>query len=167
MRPATLSPDTAAESPSYAQPEGPLPGPHSPEPKAMSDPNPSPSPPPALVPEQLPLAESFSLCFNWERLQPLKINIHQDWMAAGHDRIAVKRALGRYGKADRYWKTLQTGASRIDWQGQPAGAVTEREAAYIPGAWSNRRALPPAPPCRPTPSLCRRRASCPVVSNSR
>ena len=84
---------------------------------------------PFSTPEPLALAEAYPACFDWEHPRPLKINIHQDLMAAGHDRIAVKRALGRYCKVDRYWRALQPDAPRIDLQGQPAGAATEREAA--------------------------------------
>ena len=111
----------------------------------MSDPNPAlPAPP---NPPTLPLPELFPACFDWRRPQPLKLNIHQDLMAAGHDRIVVKRALGRYCKADRYRRALQTDAPRIDLQGQPAGAVTEREAAYarslVEARATPRAALPP------------------------
>ena len=122
----------------------------------MSDPNPvvvdpTPDLPPVPAPERLLLAESFPLCFNWERPQPLKIDIHKDLVRAGHDREAVRRALGRYCKADRYRKTLQAGAPRIDLQGQPAGVVTEQEAAHalmaltprVACATATRTALPP------------------------
>ena len=99
----------------------------------MNDPNPAvvdAEPAPAPAPAPLLLAERYPACFDWEHPRPLKIDIHQDLMAAGHDRIAVRRALGRYCQADRYRRALQTDAPRIDLQGQPAGAVTEREAAY-------------------------------------
>ena len=54
----------------------------------MSDPNPvvvdpTPDLPPVPAPERLLLAESFPLCFNWERPQPLKIDIHKDLVAGG------------------------------------------------------------------------------------
>ena len=116
----------------------------------MSDPNPivvdpTPDLPPVPAPERLLLAESFPLCFNWERPQPLKINIHQDLMAAGHDRQAVRRALGRYCQADRYRRALQAGAPRIDLQGQPAGVVTEKEAAHARNALTPRAARVTAP----------------------
>ena len=101
--------------------------------------------PPAPAPALPPLAEAYPACFDWENPRPLKINIHRDWMTAGHYRIAVQRALGRYGQADRYRKALQTGASRIDLQGQPAGVVTEKEATHA------RNALTPAPPAPPSP----------------
>ena len=78
-------------------------------------------------------------------------------MAVGHDRIAVKRALGRYCKVDRYWKALQTDVPRIDLQGQPAGAVTEREAAYarslVEARATTRAALPPNATPLPKESL--------------
>ena len=102
------------------------------DPTPVVDAEPAPVPAPASAP--LRLAERYPACFDWENPRPLKINIHQDWMAAGHDRIAVQRVLGRYGKADRYRRTLQSGATRIDWQGQPVGVVTEPEAAHARNA---------------------------------
>ena len=62
----------------------------------MSDPNPAVADP---APAPPPLAEAYPACFDWERPRPLKLDIQRDLMAAGHDRIAVKRALGRYCKA--------------------------------------------------------------------
>ena len=122
----------------------------------MTEPHPvttDPAPNPALP----PLAELYPACFDWEHPRPLKINIHQDLMAAGHDRLAVKRALGRYCKVDRYWRALQTDAPRIDLQGQPAGAVTEREAAYarslVEARATARAALPPNATPLPKESL--------------
>ena len=94
----------------------------------MSDPKPAlPAPP---TPPALPLPELFPACFDWRRPRPLKIAIHQDLIAVGHDRIAVKHALSRYCQGDRYQNALQAGAIRRDLQGRPAGAVTEGEAAY-------------------------------------
>jgi hypothetical protein len=119
----------------------------------MSDPNPvvvDPAPDPMPAPA-LRLAEAYPACFDWEHPRPLKIDIHQDLMAAGHDRIAVKRALGRYCQADRYRKALRVGAPRIDWQGQPAGAVTEREAAHARSRVEPRAAARAALPPNATP----------------
>lgn len=127
------------------------------DPTPVVDAEPAPMPAPASAP--LRLAERYPACFDWENPRPLKINIHQDWMVAGHDRIAVQRVLGRYGKADRYRRTLQAGATRIDWQGQPVGVVTEPEAAHARNALTRPAPPPPARPCRPTPPPCRRRAS--------
>jgi hypothetical protein len=113
----------------------------------VAEPMPDPAPPPAPELPLPPLAEAYPACFDWERPRPLKLNIHRDLMAAGHDRTAVKRALGRYCKADRYRKALQIGAARIDLQGQPAGAVTEREAAHarnlVEARAAARESLPP------------------------
>ena len=92
----------------------------------MSDPNPAVADP---APAPPPLAEAYPACFDWERPRPLKLDIQRDLMAAGHDRIAVKRALGRYCKADRYRRALQIGAARIDLHGQPAGLVTLEQGA--------------------------------------
>ena len=93
----------------------------------MSDPNPVVVDP---APELLPLAKLYPACFDWENPRPLKIDIHKPMIRAGHDREAVKRALAAYCTAPRYRETLRAGASRIDLQGQPAGVVTEKEAAH-------------------------------------
>ena len=123
----------------------------------MNDPTPAvvdaePASAPALR-----LAEAYPACFDWEQPRPLKIDIHQDLIAAGHDRIAVRRALGRYCKADPYRRALQTDAPRIDLQGQPAGAVTEREAAHarsrVEARATPRAALPPNATPLPKESL--------------
>ena len=112
-----------------------------------TDPGSTAEPTPAPAPQPLALAELFPACFDWEHPKPLKIDIHRDLMAVGHDRIAVKRALGRYCKVDRYRKALQIGAARIDLHGHPAGAVTEREAAHarslVEARATARQALPP------------------------
>ena len=118
----------------------------------MPDPRPVVAEPPPAPATVLPaLIEAYPACFDWEQPRPLKIGIHQDLVAAGHDRIAVRRALGRYCQADRYRKALQTGAPRIDWQGQPAGAVTEREAAYARSRVEPRAAARAARPPNATP----------------
>ncbi|MEI2804520.1 MAG: ProQ/FINO family protein [Albidovulum sp.] len=127
----------------------------------MTDPNPAAvdpvaaGPGPTAAPDPAPalpvLAEAYPACFDWERPRPLKLNIHRDLMAAGHDRIAVKRALGRYCKADRYRRALQTDAPRIDLQGRPAGAVTEREAAHARSLVEARATARESPPPDATP----------------
>ena len=118
----------------------------------MSDPNPvvvDPASDPA--PELLPLAELYPACFDWENPRPLKIDIHKPMIRAGHDREAVKRALAAYCTAPRYRETLRAGASRIDLQGQPAGAVTEREAAYARSLVEARATARAARPPNATP----------------
>ncbi len=86
----------------------------------------------APVPELplLPLAELFPACFDWEHPRPLTIGIHKPLIRAGHDRAAVLRGLKAYCTAPQYRASLQAGAARIDLHGQPAGVVTEREAAH-------------------------------------
>lgn len=98
----------------------------------MSDPNPGatdPTPVPTAAPARR-WPSATPRCFDGEHPRPLKLDIHQDLIAAGHDRIAVRRALGRYCQTDRYRQALQAGAARLDLQGQPAGVVTEKEAAH-------------------------------------
>lgn len=92
----------------------------------MSDPNLPLASPPA-PPERLPLTELYPLCFDWKKPQPLKLRIHQDLVAAGHDLKQVRRALGAYCRRPNYQKVLRVGATRIDLNGQPAGIVTEAE----------------------------------------
>ena len=94
----------------------------------VAEPGPTAAPVPA--PELLPLAELFPACFDWEQPRPLKIGIHKHLIQAGHDRATVLRSLKAYCTAPCYRALLQAGAARIDLHGQPAGVVTEREAAH-------------------------------------
>lgn len=77
----------------------------------------------------LPLAELFPLCFNWEQPQPLKLKIHHDLMNLGYDKALVKRSLRPYCLRSRYRYRVRAGAMRVGLQGEPAGVVTEEEAA--------------------------------------
>ncbi|CDI04547.1 hypothetical protein BN873_990018 [Candidatus Competibacter denitrificans Run_A_D11] len=90
--------------------------------------------------EPISLTDRFQECFNWNRVRPLKIGIHQDLLAVlgeGFTRAEIKRLLGRYCNHVRYQRSLREGAVRIDLQGQPAGVVTAEEAevarARLPG----------------------------------
>ena len=65
----------------------------------MTDPNPSLSPTPVPPPARMPLEEWYPACFDWNRPQPLKLGIHRDLIAAGHDPKRVRRALGRIAVA--------------------------------------------------------------------
>ena len=111
----------------------------------MSDPNPSPSSaPPKPAPERFPLEELFPACFDWQQPKPVKIGIHRDLIAAGHDRQAVRRALSAYVHTRRYQKALLAGAIRIDLLGQPAGVVTGDEADHAREPRPDpRKAMPP------------------------
>ncbi len=99
----------------------------------MSDPNlavAEPGPAAVPAPELLPLAELFPACFDWEHPRPLKIGIHKHLIRAGHDRATVLRSLKAYCTAPPYRAALQAGAARIDLRGQPAGVVSDKDAAY-------------------------------------
>ena len=101
----------------------------------MNDPHPvvaepAPAPAPATV---LPaLIEAYPACFDWEQPRPLKIGIHQDLVAAGFEKAAIKRALGRYCNRPLYRRALQAGAVRMDLQGQASGVVAEDEVRTAP-----------------------------------
>lgn len=77
--------------------------------------------------ERLPLEELYPSCFDWSKPKPLKIGIHNDIIADGHDRARVRRALGAYCDRLNYHRAMKVGAIRIDLNGQPAGAVTEQD----------------------------------------
>jgi len=97
---------------------------------AIAEPGPAAVPDPAPAPELLPLAELFPACFDWEHPRPLKIGIHKHLIRAGHDRAAVMRSLKAYCTAPPYRASLQAGAARIDLRGQPAGVVSDKDAAH-------------------------------------
>ena len=77
----------------------------------------------------LDLAARYPDCFDWRQPRPLKIGIREDLLADGHPRPAIRRALGAYCSRVKYLKALRAGTPRIDLQGQPAGEVTEDDAA--------------------------------------
>ena len=88
------------------------------------------TPAPATV---LPaLIEAYPACFDWEQPRPLKIGIHQDLVAAGFEKAAIKRALGRYCNRPLYRRALQAGAVRLDLQGQASGVVAADEVRTAP-----------------------------------
>lgn len=89
-----------------------------------SSPSPDASTPPR---ERFPLEELYPACFDWRKPKPLKIGIHRDIIADGHDRKRVRKALGAYCSRSGYQKAMKPGAARIDLSGQPAGVVTEWE----------------------------------------
>ena len=96
----------------------------------MTDPHPvttDPAPNPALP----PLAETYPLCFDWDRPRPLKLGIHLDLRARHPDvpRLALRKALAVYCNRARYLKSLKAGLLRWDLQGQPAGLVTLEQGA--------------------------------------
>ena len=81
------------------------------------------------------LCERFPRTFarNPSGRQPLKLGIDRDLVARLGgivSRSALKRMLSIYTACPEYRATLIEGAARIDLDGNPAGAVSAREAAY-------------------------------------
>ncbi len=87
----------------------------------MTD-NTTPAPP-------LDLPTLYPACFDRSQPRPLKLGIHKDLIAAGHPLKDVRRMLWRYCSRRAYLKAMLAGAPRIDLEGQPAGAVSEEDAA--------------------------------------
>ncbi|MBV5311141.1 ProQ/FinO family protein, partial [Chromatium okenii] len=77
---------------------------------------------------QIDLVALYPDCFNLSKPRPLKVGIRQDLLAAGHDLKTLRCVIGAYCRRRAYLKAMQTGAMRIDLQGQPAGEVTEADA---------------------------------------
>ena len=92
----------------------------------MTDPNPDP---PAASTSALDLFARYPACFDRANPRPLKRRIHKDLMAAGYLRKDAKRPLAAYCSRRAYLNAMLAGAPRIDLDGQPAGEVTEDEAA--------------------------------------
>jgi len=91
----------------------------------------------------------------------------QQLIRAGHDRATVLRSLKAYCTAPRYRASLQAGAARIDLCGQPAGVVTDKEAAHAARSRPARRRAHRRPRvATPDDTPIRRRISCPAASNS-
>lgn len=97
----------------------------------------------------LDLVAHHPKCFNWDNPRPLKLKLHKDLVVfhmqyvtlpegANKDKREavrwrttqrVKEALALYCTRPAYLESLVPGAVRIDHHGQPAGFVTELEAA--------------------------------------
>ncbi|WP_295399284.1 ProQ/FINO family protein [uncultured Thiocystis sp.] len=108
----------------------------------------------------LDLAARYPACFDWRQPRPLKIGIREDLLAVGHPRPAIRRALVAYCSRVKYLKALRAGTPRIDLQGQPAGEVTEDDAADAQAMLSGavpipkiRAERPKEPTPAPTPDL--------------
>ena len=104
------------------------------------------------------LCERFPRTFarNPAERPPLKRGIDRDLVArldGLSSRTALKRVLGGYTACSEYRAKLIEGAARIDLDGNPAGVVTAREAAYA--------LTPRAAKTKPTPSTLPASASKP------
>jgi hypothetical protein len=101
------------------------------------------------------LIEAYPASFDWEQPRPLKIGIRQDLAAAGFEKAAIKRALGRYCNRPLYRRALQAGAVRMDLQGQTSGVVAEDEVRTAPRRTRRNPASPAkaALPANTTPVL--------------
>jgi sRNA-binding protein len=78
---------------------------------------------------QIDLIALYPDCFDLNKPRPLKIGIRQDLLATGHDLKTLRCVIGAYCRRRAYLKAMVAGAIRIDLQGQPAGEVTESDAA--------------------------------------
>jgi ProP effector len=114
------------------------------------------------------LAERFPACFavNPSYRRPLKIGIHVDILAQLSDTIAprdLSAALRIYVTNIKYLKALVAGADRVDFNGVPAGMVSEEHAAIAKArreGWYDKRkakqkqlAVAPAKPAEPPKSV--------------
>ena len=82
-----------------------------------------------LLAHPLDLIAASPAAFDPGQPRPLKIGIHRDLIAAGHPSLAVRLALQRYTALGQYRRTLVAGTPRVDLLGQPAGDVSEEDAA--------------------------------------
>lgn len=77
------------------------------------------------------LFDAYPEVFNRENVRPLKIGIQEDLIA--DEKLArnrIKRALASYVRNPQYLRSLVAGADRIGLDAQPAGTVSEEEAAH-------------------------------------
>ena len=109
------------------------------------------------------VAETWPACFSvWERRRrPLKLGIHTNILAVLDGAVTpreLSRALRRYVSNTYYLRMMTVGAVRIDLDGNPAGIVTDEEAATaavrLTSYTANRKrraaAATPAPPAPET-----------------
>jgi len=76
------------------------------------------------------LTARWPAIFDLTNVRPLKIGIHKDLKRAGIPFFGARKAVSAYVAIDRYQKSLQVGAVRIDLEGLPAGVVTEDQAEF-------------------------------------
>ncbi|MEH6822876.1 MAG: ProQ/FinO family protein [Motiliproteus sp.] len=77
------------------------------------------------------ISELYPDTFNRDAVKPLKIGIQEDLLAEQKlPQGKIKRALASYVRAPQYYKSLVTDADRVDLKGEPAGKVSEEEAAH-------------------------------------
>lgn len=77
------------------------------------------------------ICQTYPNTFSRDAVKPLKIGIQDDLMA--DDKLPqgkIKRALASYVRSPLYYKALQSGAPRVDLQGEPAGEVTPDQAEH-------------------------------------
>jgi ProP effector len=76
------------------------------------------------------LCDRFPAAFSLKRPQPLKVGIGNDIAKMLYiNPRAVGLALGFYCNRSAYLSACKEGATRVDLDGNPAGTVTERDAA--------------------------------------
>jgi ProP effector len=102
------------------------------------------------------LCERFSRTFarNPAERQPLKRGIDRDLVArldGTVSRSAIKRVLGAYVASPEYRAKLTEGATRIDFDGNPAGVVTAGEAVHALAPRPAKTPPAPPPPASPAP----------------
>jgi ProP effector len=106
------------------------------------------------------LREKFPQCFQRLDLpnrQPLKVGIRLDIVTALPELspVAIGRAIGFYTAHVRYLRQCTEGCSRVDLDGQPAGAVTAAEAEHARNSLAQlakrRKRAEPAPKRAPPP----------------
>jgi hypothetical protein len=104
-----------------------------------------------LEDEMLPvLVKNFPKAFftHGRNRPPLRVGIFEDLDAAlppEIDRTMLKQYLGIYTKQPGYLRELTQGAARIDLNGNPAGRVSEREAASAKSRLEKSQAAEPGP----------------------
>jgi ProP effector len=77
------------------------------------------------------LFDAYPDVFSRDNVRPLKIGIQEDLIA--DEKLArnrIKRALASYVRNPHYLRSLVAGADRVGLDGQPAGQVSEEEAAH-------------------------------------
>ena len=88
------------------------------------------------------LCDRFPAAFSLKRPQPLKVGVGNEIakMLDINPR-AVGLALGFYCNRSAYLLACKEGATRVDLDGNPAGTVTERDAAHAEKLLEERRAI--------------------------
>jgi sRNA-binding protein len=132
----------------------PPPPPPAPEPEATPEPETEPRPVPGALRRAREAIETLKA---WKQLYPeafslpvpLKVGVHEDLVAAGHEKHVVGNALRYWATSPAYLHSLKRGGPRIALDGTPCGEVEADERLVARTKLDTIKRRPKAAPATP------------------